>query len=185
MKSMNKLYIKNELPEIISIIYSYIEPIYTCRLIKRPNPAANLACTAKHFNQIRHSYSPEIYKDKCKIVKKIKVLCHTHCKAYPIYALIHQQSGIDYLDLHIQRQVTVGFFEEQNTGNYMHFKNKFLARFAPYLINTIKFIRPCCSGSGWYWRWRHQTQTKSDPESSEEEEETNSFTHGSHSYFFD
>ena len=156
---MNKLYIAADLSDIIHIIYTYIEPLYSCQLIKKPNPAANLASTSKAFNKIRHTYCPEVYKDKCCIQKKIKILCQTHCKAYPIYDIIYQKSQISNLQYHRQYE-RIKYYKNVCHKEYMHFTTKHIARFAPHILTNIKFLDTCCSGNGWAWRWRKPTKNK-------------------------
>ena len=156
---MNKLYIAADLSDIIHIIYTYIEPLYSCQLIKKPNPAANLASTSKAFNKIRHTHCPEVYKDKCCIQKKIKKLCQTHCKAYPIYDIIYQKSQISNLQYHRQYEYHK-YYKNVCSKDYMHFTTKYIARFAPHILTNIKFLNTCCTGSGWAWNWRKPTKNK-------------------------
>jgi len=150
---MKQLYLDNDLSVIIHIIYTYIEPIYTCELKKKPNSSASFACVAKVFNDIHHTYFPVVY-EKCSIDKKIN-LCRIHCKAYPICKIIYQQSNISTLQYHRgdkSNQFQLNEFYERD-NDYMHFSNKYIARFAPHILTNIKFIRTCCDGKGWAWVW--------------------------------
>ncbi len=131
-KQMNQLYINNHLPEIIRYIYDFLEPVYICKLNKNED-ISSFACTARFFNNVRHQQNPEQYKDKCIIVHKLKKICKMHCKAYPIFAKIHN----------ISEQTLSHQWE------FMHFESKEIADFVPHLLPHIYCNGRCCSGKGW------------------------------------
>ena len=118
---------------IVRQIYLFIEPIYSCTLNKEKDYAASLACVSNYYNLIRHKANPEIYKDKCKIIKTMKTICITHCKASPIMILIHN----------------ISHSHSRNTGSeYMHFPSKHVAKLALRLLPHIHFYKACCGGKG-------------------------------------
>ena len=128
---MDKIYIKNDLSAIVRIIYDYLEPAYICILNKKiKNDGGSFACTAHFFNNTRHQYNPEIYKDKCYTIHNI---CETHCKAYPILIVLHNESERTLI----------------NQDNFIHFPSKRVANFIPNVYPNIKLTHACCDGKGW------------------------------------
>ena len=131
-KQMDQLYINNHLPEIIRYVYDFLEPVYVCDLNKNED-ITSFACTSRFFNNVRHQQKPEQYKDKCIIVHKLKKICKTHCKAYPIFTKIHN----------ISEQTL------SNQWDFMHFQSKEIADFVPHLLPHIYCNGRCCGGKGW------------------------------------
>ena len=169
---MDKLYIAHDLPELIRIVYSYLEPRYTCRLVKRKNDASTLACTAHYFNKIRRTCLRKIPRDICLITKRIKILCKTHCKAYPIYEIIWRHTPCVRRARTCRTRDPCGFFEVQTWPSHMLFPTKHIARFAPHILPNIRFILNCCGGAGWQWDWhRNRAYPSGDWDTEEEEEE--------------
>ena len=133
MIKMNKLN-----SDLINNIQIYLEPKYIC-ILKKNTDIASFASVCKYIFNTRQKLHPQIYKDKCKIVFKIKKICQTHCKAYPILTIIHNKSK----------------YSIKNKLQYMHFKTKYIAQFAPYLLKNINFIKTCCDGKGWDFKLKH------------------------------
>ena len=82
-----------------------------------------------YIDKLTYNLSKKI-RDKCCIENiDNKKLCKTHCKAFPIY-----------------KKLQLEFIKNRNE-NFVHFKNKNLAKFAWNLYRT-KFMYFCCGGCG-------------------------------------
>ena len=170
---MKQLYIDHDLPELLRIIYAFLEPPYTCILQPTFMPsssAASLACISRYFSKLRRDQYKCTYHKKgtfagkkypihheCHLVRitRRRQICRTHCKAYPILAAVAKQSKIDTLRRwrrHYKINMTTHILGYPSA--YMHFKTPHIARFAPHLLPNIEFTKSCCNGIGWKFRWR-------------------------------
>ena len=170
---MKQLYIDHDLPELLRIIYDFLEPPYTCILPPPhvpPPSAASLACICSYFSQLRrdqlkrtHPNNPHTNtappRPRCHLVRitRRRVICRDHCKAYPILAAVAKQSRIDTLRRWRRDYNPTKIAPILNIGHptaYMHFESTGLAQFAPQLLPNIEFIESCCNKKGWKFRWR-------------------------------
>ena len=79
--------------------------------------------------------NPLVYEEykKCRVRKVLnKKICCAHCKAYPIYGIIHQI---------VDKSIRYGY-------EYMHYPSKHIARFAPFLLPKFNFYSKCCMDTG-------------------------------------
>ena len=168
---MKQLYIDHDLPELLRIIYDFLEPSYTCILqptFVPPSSAASLGCICRYFSQLRRDKLKRTHCNKnshtnaqhqCHLVRitRRRQICRNHCKAYPILAAVAKQSQIDTLRRWRRNYKSDMLTHILNIGHpsaYMHFKSPHIARFAPHLLPNIEFIKNCCNGIGWHFRWR-------------------------------
>ena len=169
---MKQLYIDHDLPELLRIIYDFLEPPYTCILPSPhapPPSAASLACICSYFSQLRrdqlkralrnnpHTNTPRPHPCHLVRITRRRRICRDHCKAYPILAAVAKQSRIDTLRRWRRDYNPTKIAPLLNIGHpsaYMHFESTGLAQFAPQLLPNIEFIESCCNKKGWKFRWR-------------------------------
>jgi len=165
---MKQLYIDHDLPELLCIIYGFLEPAYSCILqttIIPPSSAASLACICHYFSKLRrdklkqeHHHKPDQHHCHIERITRRKQICRNHCKAYPILVALAKQSKIDTLRCwrhDYKRHIAIApGMSPHYPSAFIHFESTGLAHFAPQHIPNIEFIEQCCGGKGWNWRWR-------------------------------
>lgn len=197
---MKQLYIDHDLPELLRIIYDFLEPPYTCILPSQhvpPPSAASLACICSYFSQLRrdqlkrgsrnnpHTNTPRSHPCHLVRITRRRQICRNHCKAYPILAAVAKQSKIDTLRRwrHNYKRHNDGLLPPapHYPSAYMHFQSRGLAQFAPQLLPNIEFIEPCCGKKGWKFRWRsklkgYNSSNDTDSDSDDSSDATETFS---------